>query len=158
MYALKPAPENYQGTVFPYRGMQQHGVHPSQSVDPPDHMAEGGMVTVAPPHKGPDPVPVRIVQGGTKEYSQWRAFQAYVSGSPTQVVNRKENRANLTLRNLSDTVHVWIGPDANVTKQTGFRLDKGASFSLAGEAEIWAVSDDGTMVVLCGFFEFATET
>lgn len=160
LYPLRPVPESYQAPVFAYRGVQQHGVNPASVDQPPDHMAEGGTVAVKPPKQGPDPVPVRIVSPGTKEYAQWRAFQAYVGGLPTQVVNRKEDRESLGVKNLSGGpgVAVWIGPDANVSKQTGYRLDPGEKFSLNGEAEIWAISDDGSVVILAGYFEFSTAT
>lgn len=157
-YALRPIPENYQAEVFPYRGIQQHGVSPSRSVEPPEEMLEGGRVKIAPPDHDIAPVPVRIVQPGTKEYQQWRAFQAYAGPAPSQVVNRKENRKSLTLRNVSTTVVVWLGPDANLTKQTGYPLAPGATFSLDGEAEVWGISDDATVVLLAGFFVFGTAT
>jgi hypothetical protein len=160
LYPLKPAADRYQAPVFAYRGTQQHGVDPARSTDPPEYMAEGGTVAIKPPKKEPDPVAVRIVSSGTKEYSQWRSFQAYVSGSPAQVVNRKEDREELTLKNLSSGpgVTVWVGPDANVSKQSGYPITAGGTFTLSGEAEIWAVSDDASLVILAGFFTFSTKT
>lgn len=156
---IQPAPERYGGVNFPYRGQQTHGVEPTDTaVGSPDDY-EGGSIEVA--YQAPEddipPVPVRIVDTAAHEYTQWRATQAFANPSPTLVVSRKEGRERVTLKNIG-TVNVWIGPDSNVSKMSGFRVEaNGGSVTFERcEAEIWAVSDDATVVPLCAVFEFST--
>ena len=124
---------------------------------------EGGSVELA--YTAPDtevpPVPVRIVETDTgHEYTQWRAIQAFASGSPSMVVSRKEGRDRVTVKNIGSGtgVEVWIGPDSNVSKMSGFLLKgDGDSVTLQTEAEVWAVSDDPLKTnQLCIISEFAT--
>jgi hypothetical protein len=159
---IVPAPHGFGGVNFPYRGQQDHGVPPTETaIGSPDDY-EGGSVEVSyeKPEEDIAPVPVRIVDTAAHEFTQWRAFQAFASGAPTMVVNRKEGRDRVTIKNVgsgTDT-NVWVGPDSNVSKMSGFRLEPdGGSVSLQGEAEVWAVSDDPTKTVqLCIITEFST--
>jgi hypothetical protein len=163
---IEPAPDRYGGVNFPYRGQQTHGVEPTDTAAGSPENYEGGTVEVAyPPAPGDiiPPVPVRIVETDTEhEYTQWRTVQAFASGAPTMVLSRKEGRERVTVKNISITgtdTHVWIGPDSNVSKMSGFRVESdGGSVTLERcEAEIWAVSDDPTKTLpLCILFEFST--
>lgn len=163
LYPLKLRTERPSAEVFPYRGVETHGVHPSRSVDPPEHMDEGGMVQVAPPKKAPEPVPVRLVEPGIKAYKQWRAIHEFVGASARQVVNRKENRQNLRIKNLTAGKNpntgkgCWLGPDSGVNAMNGYFLDAGDIFALSGEAEVWGISEDPVeLVELAIAFEFET--
>lgn len=148
------------GPVFPYRGTQTHGVEPQTeqaAVGSPEN-DEGGAVEFdyVAPVEDAAPVPVRIVDTAAHEYSDWRANQSFANPSPNRVVNRKEGRKSLTIKNIG-TVHVWVGPDSNVSPMAGYRVDSGGgTFTLDGEAEVWAVSNDATAVPLCIYFEFST--
>jgi hypothetical protein len=160
---IEPAPDRYGGVNFPYRGQQTHGVEPTETAvgSPEDY--EGGTVEVAYPTTEPEipPVPVRIVETDTgHEFTQWRAIQAFASGAPSMVVSRKEGRDRVTVKNISTgtDVDVWIGPDSNVSKMSGFLLTgEGDSVTLQTEAEVWAISDDPIKVIqLCIVSEFST--
>jgi hypothetical protein len=76
------------------------------------------------------------------------------------VVSRKEGRDRVTVKNIGagTGVEVWIGPDSNVSKMSGFLLKgDGDSVTLQTEAEVWAVADDPIKVIqLCIISEFAT--
>jgi hypothetical protein len=157
-----PAPERYGGVNFPYRGQQTHGVEPTETaVGSPDDY-EGGTVEVSYPKEDTEvpPVPVRIVETDTRhEYTQWRAIQAFAGSAVSMVVSRQEGRDRVTLKNISTDTDVWVGPDSNVSKMSGFRVEKGGgSVSLQSEAEVWAISDDPLKVVpLCAITEFSTK-
>jgi len=160
---IEPAPDRYGGVNFPYRGQQTHGVEPTETAPGSSEDYEGGTVEVAYPDTEDtiSPVPVRIVETDTgHEYTQWRAIQAFASGSPTMVVSRKEGRDRVTVKNIGSGtgVEVWIGPDSNVSKMSGFLLKgDGDSVTLQTEAEVWAVSDDPVKTIqLCIISEFAT--
>jgi hypothetical protein len=159
---IVPAPHGFGGVNFPYRGQQDHGVPPTETaIGSPDDY-EGGSVEVSyeKPEEDIAPVPVRIVDTAAHEFTQWRAFQAFANASPTRVVNRKEGRDRVTIKNvgIGGPGTVWIGPDSNVSSMSGFRLDgNGDSVTLQGEAEVWAISDDPqNPVPLCIITEFST--
>jgi hypothetical protein len=160
---LVPAPDRYGGVNFPYRGSQDHGVPPTETATGTAENYEGGTVEVSYPAADAEvpPVPVRIVETDTRhEYTQWRAIQAFASGAPSMVVSRQEGRDRVTIKNIDSSTGtaVWLGPDANVSKMSGFRIEKdGGSVTLQTEAEVWAVSDDPLKVVpLCAVTEFST--
>jgi hypothetical protein len=160
---VQPAPDRYGGVNFPYRGQQTHGVEPTDTaVGSPDDY-EGGSVEVAyeAPEDDVPPVPVRIVETAAHEYTQFRAIQAFANPAPTLVLSRKEGRERVTVKNIDSSTgtHVWVGPDSNVSKMSGFRVEKdGGSVTLERcESEIWAIADDPLKVVpLCIIFEFST--
>lgn len=153
-----PVPENYGLTVFPYRGQETHGVDPTAMPERPAEDTEGGKVEIeyVPPQDDPPPVPVRIVDTATHEFSQWRAVQNFAgAGSPTRILDRKEGRKSATVQNMGDQP-IFVGPDSTVSNISGYRLAAGATFSLEAEAEVWAVSSTVNPQAVCAYFEFAT--
>jgi hypothetical protein len=159
-----PIPDNIAPQYLPYRGTEQHGVPFGSEMAPLVEDVEGGKVATgdfyAPPTEDVAPVPVRIVEEAAHEFSQWRAYQTYVTTTVSRVVPRKEKRQNVTIRNVSTatTDRIWIGHDNGVTALSGYPLDAGADQSLTGEGEIWAVADSGAVspVRLSVLLEFST--
>lgn len=146
---------------LPYRGSEMHGVDPGQIPLIDDEDIEGGKVVTGyfePSTADIDPVPVRIVETAVTEQSVWRAYQTYASTAPAMVVNAKSGRQNCKVRNLSDTVRVWVGPDSSISPLNGYPLDPKAEMSFTGEAPVWAVSNDATTVTLAVMTEFSTAT
>jgi hypothetical protein len=150
---------------MPYRGTEQHGVPFGSEMPPTPEEVEGGrVVRKETPPEETEPVPVRIVEPGTKVFQQWRTYQTYVTSTVRQIVNRKEDRKNLRIRNLTAEKNpnqgkgVFLGSDQMLTKQNGWFLDSGDTFVLSGEAEVWAVAEiDTEIITLAVVFEFDTE-
>jgi hypothetical protein len=127
-----------------------------------DEDVEGGKVATSnfyePPTEDVAPVPVRIVEEATHEYSQWRAYQTFVTGTVSRVVPRKERRQRVTIQNVSTSDRVWIGHDNGVTPISGYPLGGGRDVELTGEGEVWAVADTAVVnpVQLAVLLEFST--
>ena len=159
-----PIPDNLAPLYVPYRGTEQHGVAFGSQIPLADEDVEGGKVVAdnyyAPPTEDVAPVPVRIVEEATHEYSQWRAFQTFVTGTVSRVVPRKERRQLVKIRNVSASDRVWIGHDNGVTPISGFPLNGGAAEELTGEGEIWAVADTAVVnpVQIAVLLQFSTPT
>lgn len=159
-----PIPDNLAPKYVPYLGSEQHGVPFGSDIPLPPEDVEGGKVVAgdyyAPPTEDVTPVPVRIVEEATHEYSQWRAYQTYATGVVSRVVPRKERRQSVKIRNVSASDRVWIGHDNGVTPISGYPLNGGAAEELTGEGEIWAVADTGVVnpVQLAVLLQFSTAT
>ncbi len=141
--------------------MEYHGVDPGRVEPVEDTDSEGGSVVTDYFESGTEdvnPVPVRIVESATHEYSQWRAWQVSVNSiSPVLVGGLKDGRTSLKVRSLATSggTRIWVGPDSNVSPVTGYPIDPGAEMAFTGEAPVWAVSDTGTVMVAL-FTEFST--
>jgi hypothetical protein len=152
------------GTHFkPYLGTDYHGVLPVGKTPPviPSDVEGGKVVTgfFEPPEVDTiAPIPVRIVSEAPHEYSQWRAYQSVATDTPAMVVNRKEGRQRVTIRNISTADRIFIGPDNNVNPLSGYPLNGGDDVSLIGEAEVWAVRNTGVVnpVPIAVLLEFST--
>lgn len=148
-------------THFPYRGIQTHGVDPTVMPAERDEDIAGGKVISsynAEPETSAPPVPVRIVDTAAREFTRWRAYQTYATANPSTIVNRQEGRKSTTIKNLHTADPVWLGADSGVSAISGFRLDFGDSFTVNGEAEVWAVRGGAADVTLSVAIEFSTAT
>lgn len=155
---LEPMPEHYYGVVFPYRGIQQHGVDPTDMPeDRPEDYAGGTVALADPIEPEHEPVPVRIVKSAKHEYNQWRAIQNYASPQGNKILNRKEGRTRCVIKNTSVAGIIYVGPDSMATLQTGYKLGPNETMELFGEQEVWAMSATvGVSEPLCAYFEFST--
>jgi hypothetical protein len=102
-----------------------------------------------------EPVPVRIVSQGGKEFRPFSVIREQVAALARCIVGQHLERSKVTIQNLG-TVPIWIGPGANVGPLVGFRIDVGGTRDLTTQASIWAVSDDGTpqnVAILVDFSE-----
>lgn len=118
-----PEPEKVAGTVFPYRGMESHGVAPTQT--PPEYIDDQWPADDEAPHyvQGPtedDPLPVKVVNEYSRELRIIRPIPFLVTDKPKPILGRNECRRDLRIRNssTSTTVSNLSGVD-RVTTQTG---------------------------------------
>lgn len=157
-----PVPSETSAYInFPYRGIQTHGVDPTVVPVPADEDIAGGKVVSnynAEPEIAVTPVPVRIVDTAAAEFQRWRAYQAFATVNPRLIVNRQENRKKTTIKNLHTADPVWLGPDVSVSSLNGFRLDFGQTFTLDGEAEVYAIRGGANDVALSVAVEYSTPT
>src|SRR4051812_1863056 len=103
--AETPVLEHVEGSVFPYRGMEEHGVpvHGSQFEDVPGH--EGTVpafftVDTEPEHV----VPVRVVQGvtdKTRRVVRTHAVPVRIGDPPTVIAGRNDKRSKVWIKTLA---------------------------------------------------------
>jgi hypothetical protein len=141
-----------EGTVFPYRGTETHGVKPEKA--PPPYVDEWPEEDASEHYQeGPtevDPVPVRIVQEFASPRKEIRTRQMPVSQDPKQIVNRNEARSRVWVKNIDQTNAVYIGNDSNVTTVSGYKLSAGQELpGIVATEDMWATTGDTTQVVLC---------
>lgn len=143
---VEPVKEKVVGTVFPYRGMESHGVAPNQ--EPPAYIDDQWPEDTEAPHYEPgptdyDPLPVKIVQESSQERSMFRTNQMPVAANqPTPILSRQDARDKVTIRvPASLTNPIFIGPDENVNVITGYRIDAGGEITLKTTEEVWAIGD-----------------
>lgn len=155
---LKPIVEEYEGQNFPYRGTETHGVNPLYDAPPSPEAWEGGMVEIDTSRLDEEPekvIPVRIVAESTEEHESWSTQQYWVGNNPTQLAGRNTRRTALKIKNLSDTVVIYVGPNEMSTRASlGYPVDPGEIFSLTGSDQLWAVSATSDQVLVAVFMEY----
>ncbi len=171
---VKPVPEKTEGIVFPYRGVENHGVKPAgklpEYVDQwPDDQGDGEHYIAGPTED--EPIPVRIVSGDySREYMDFRSFTAYVPNTSGQALNttgliigRQDPGSNarrvVHIQNQSGTKAIFIGSDNGVSPLNGWRIAANGemSFPLPSESEMWGASEDGTQCPVGVLVEFSIE-
>lgn len=138
---------HHSGWSMPYRGYAAHGVDPNGSA-PESHndifdQGEAPVYEEAEPERATVPVPVRIVNEGSKENKEFVTGSEVASAVPSMIAGRNENRTGLTIKNIG-TVRIWIGNDNRVSPAIGYPLDPNENTSITGWGSVWAVSNDGT--------------
>lgn len=131
-------------TVFAYRGQETHGVPMTGTPDLVDVDDLGDPVVPNDEPTEPDPIPVRIVSGGGREYRHARIQRTYAADDPTQVVGMNNARTGVRIRNLSTTAgdRVWFAEQAHIaTNIYGYPLDPGAEVTLSTEEAIFVRRD-----------------
>lgn len=144
---VRPVVE-HTGWALPYRGFQAHGVDPNSSrpESVPSDLFDQGTVQVdeqAEPTRAETPVPVRIVESGSRENKEFLTAQEVAFSSPSMIAGRSEQRTKLMVKNVG-TVSVYIGNDNRVNTYNGYPLAANESVTLDGWGAVWAVSSDGT--------------
>lgn len=158
--ALVPVPESVAGHVFPYRGMETHGVTPEnqwRNTEEYDSNERGVTVYDEEDDHGPDPIPVRIVQAGSREYLRFRTARMGSGTSdtgPVSVLGRDDTRRKVTLKNVSpDTV--YLGHDqSSASTMHGYPLAANETIALASWSQIFAVSSTPAVVTLAMVIEY----
>lgn len=150
--AIKPIPERSYAPVFPYRGTEQHGVpvdnQPWMPVNA-DEQSWQGAESFDPAFEPIAPIPVEIVNRGSREIRSWRAVHFYVGKvTPALVVGQNVRQTKLTLRHAgdpTDTTVIWIGHDTNVIPGlSGWPLFPRESIEINTEEEVYAIGAGGT--------------
>lgn len=170
---VTPVPEHADGIVFPYRGIENHGVKPETPpppyVDdewPQDDEAEHYVV-------GPtedDPIPVRVVNQFSREFQDFRSFTAYVPLIQGQALNQnglivgrldpaQNQRRVIHIQNQDATKSLFIGSDNTVSALNGYRIGPNSelAFPITSESEVWGASSDGTQIAVGVLVEFGIE-
>lgn len=150
--AETPIPESIHGHVFPYRGMEQHGVRPTEDDHtlPDDYWDEprGVIVEYEPDRPAPDPIPVHIVNAGGRELRRLRVFRAYATGSASPVGGARNvissdaisgMRRSVKVKNL-DTTTVYIGDEASsASAMHGWPLAANEVYETTSQEDLWAI-------------------
>jgi hypothetical protein len=124
---VKPEPERVAGTVFPYRGVENHGVKPLQ--DPPEYTddqwpADDESVKYVAGPTEDDPLPVRVVNQHSVSRRVPRTQQVPVTES-TRLIGRNDDRISVTIANHSSTVSIYLTHEAvsaDFARANGFRI------------------------------------
>lgn len=147
--AIEPVPERVQGPVFPYRGMETHGVAPNADWRDPeqyDGYERGVEVDTEPVEPEPDPIPVYIVQQGGREIRRTLIGRSFATGTTkgggaSNVVGARfqgHTRRSAKVKNL-DTTTVYIGTSQETaTAMHGWPLAQNEVWETSGEESIWA--------------------
>lgn len=164
---VAPVPEHIEGVVFPYRGIENHGVKPAGPV--PEYVDDQWPEDDESPHyaQGPteaEPLPVIVVNQYKREFQKIRAFTAYASdqnGNPSCIVGRVDPsyKRVVHLQNQHATLTVTIGSGEQINANNGYQIRPNSelSFPLTCDSEIWAVSSNGSQVPVGVLIEFSTE-
>lgn len=148
--AIEPVPERVAGHVFPYRGMETHGVDPNNNWRDPeeyDGYERGIEVDSEPLPQEPDPIPVRVVQDGAREIRRTTNFRAFATGSikgggASQVVSARfqsHTRRSAKVKNMDSTT-VYIGTSQeSASVMNGWPLAQNEVYETTGEDAIWAL-------------------
>jgi hypothetical protein len=154
---VPPEMERVYAPVFPYRGIEQHGVpvenQPWLPVDGDEHSWDGEV-----PFDNDDipvrPVPVIVVTDAEREIKSWRSVYFNLGKTtPALVVGQNEKMRRVTLKHAglaTDDGVIWISHDANmISGLAGYPLFARESISIATEEEVYAVADNaGTNVTV----------
>jgi len=140
-----PVPERVRGTVFAYRGMEQHGVPVEQPVIPLDDEVDVDEYPVDEDLPPISPIPVYIVNRSGDERRTIKTAQFPIGTTATRIANRNDGRTRMRIKNIETTATflVWIGGDNNISSASfdGYPLIGGESIEVMSEDEVWCVSD-----------------
>lgn len=143
----EPVAEHFTTPVFPYRGTENHGVEPPyRPREVPDNT---GTIAVEfeQDKSEPDPIPVRIVTQGAKEFKDWFIRREYTSSGAqaSRILTQDMSRTKAKIKNLG-TVRIWVGPEDHLASPMfGYPIDTNGELELSSPiSDVWARSDDGT--------------
>lgn len=146
--ALQPIPEKTYAPVFPYRGMEQHGVPvPAKPWIPQDANEQSweGEEVFEPESVPLEPVPVYIVRESAREIRSWRSLCLPVPKSPVLLVGQNERMNRVRIRNIglaTDDTVAWIGHTPNMAARlSGYPIYPGESVDICTEEEVYALCD-----------------
>lgn len=145
--------------VLPYRGEEYHGVNPNLAGPPPDINHNVWDVTAEVPFPEEkqepqmQPVPVRIVEQGTKEVKAFRVAQLDITAD-RRIVERNVNRYKVTVKNLHATMAIYISNVQGQSNQyNGYPIDPGAEKEITTTEPIYASSADGTTTIFVAILD-----
>lgn len=160
--AVTPVPERVRGHVFPYRGMETHGVPPeNDSQDPEGYgwMEEqrGVPYDYEPAPDPPDPIPVYMVNRNGREMRRFRVTRV-TAGANTDVaramLGRDPMRRSMIIKNTSADP-VYIGHDQmSASPMHGFPLAQNETLTLSGEEPFYALSSTSNQCVLALYIDY----
>lgn len=161
---IPPVAENqYADDNIPYRGIETHGVPiGNPDFDDPDVYVVGDgrpVIVYDEEEDDREPIPVRIVSSGSREYRRFRTDRMTVGGTGNaqvvQVVGKNDARTNLKIRNMSADKTLYIASDQADVMITGYPLTAGQEFTTTAESPVYAYSVDGSSVTVAVYYEYA---
>lgn len=162
----QPVPEAYVGLNNPYRGVETHGVAPTESwVDTPENDMSIDVV-VEEPEPEQEPVPVRIVTERSDAQKRFRVLRGITNPKvgnvflPMIAIGSGPNMSKRKVFNLG-TVALYIGPEQQqASAASGFPILANTSEDLgeSTDSAIWIDSADGTAQPYAILVEYETET
>lgn len=148
-HAVPPVPEEYEGTNFPYRGTNEHGVEPHSM--PHEFLPEWDDTVSGEyePEIAPvDPVPVRVVERYTRELKTWQPIRTIIPALETRMILGQDNtRTSAVITNLG-TETIYIGDTVGVRDYTGFPVNAGGTFSFGAETAVYAYATVDTGIAI----------
>lgn len=158
---LRPAIEGYPGDVFPYRGTEDHGVTATDKPTQPGDWQTGRDVEYMERPVEQDPIPVRIVEEGSRELRRFRVFVGYAGGTtnnmPKQIVGQDEERSTVRISNTSTDKTVWISHSAEQASSVyGYPISAGEELVLYTHMAIYAMSDNASDLGVRVLVEYST--
>lgn len=147
--AITPEVERTYRTVFPYRGIENHGVPVDNTPWIPETANEqswDGEIAYDNEEIPIRPVPVIVVTDEEREIRSWRSVYFNLGKTtPALVVGQNPKMRRITLRHAglaADDGTIWISHDANmISGLAGYPLFARESISIATEEEVYAVTD-----------------
>ena len=146
---LEPTPDRFGAVVFPYRGIEQHGVEADRGpVLPSEEWVVDPAAAADLLKERPDvePTPVRIVQESSKEIQDWRSGQTVLTANPSLVAGRNKRRSTVRIKNLSATVAIYVGNTVGVSTVSGYPIAANGELQINSEEEVYGISADGSSV------------
>lgn len=143
---VTPIAERYEGQNWPYRGMENHGVEPTNKPDDMpgyDGTIPVELVMMDPP---PDPIPVKIVGEGGRQLTDWTVSTFTVFANAVRVLDADRNgrRKTALVKNLGPNT-AYVGPSSE--SASGFmawKLGVGESLSTNVDTDVYAVAAAAT--------------
>lgn len=152
---LQPVPDRFFQKVYPYRGVENHGVDDGVQPWIPAEASEDtwqGEETYDPEIIPIKPIPVEIVNQSANERRAFRTVVHHIVKNRGVIIAGHNERINrVHLRNLAlvaDTTQiVWIGDSAAIVPGlSGYPLRPGESLTIEAEEAIYAILDDAAVV------------
>lgn len=148
---VDPVPEKVAGTVFPYRGMEQHGVKQPEDMPIQEtgqyHLGEDEFYTTEglEAEKEPEPVPVKVVNTGARTRKMYRMYRHFSNDTVSTLANRRDGRTRLLVRSRgSNTGTAWLAHDrSQATASMGWGLATGNELEMLTTEAVYVLSETG---------------
>lgn len=163
--AIPPVPENYEGVNFPYRGIGNHGVVPTQGVDPEEYYDNDSYdlnpdaFETIPAEKEVDPVPVKIVSESARELNEFRtgSLAIPIGSDVLQLFGRNDRRKKVRLRVPGSSAgSVVFGSGRNLSASNGYTITTGGEIEFDTTEEVYIVAANSAQAPTIMFLETFT--
>lgn len=137
---IPPVPEHYEGQNNPYRGIEDHGVPPTSTPNPPGAMQDTKVgVNYLPPERVMHPVPVEIVNRFGREFRRHRVHKMSVNGARTvQFLGRNEARTSVVISNPDAALSLFVGITMDMNPAlNGYELKPGKEITLTSDDAVY---------------------
>jgi hypothetical protein len=143
---IEPVPEEYAGHNNAYRGIEAHGVEPTEEYESPPTHTDGRPVVYEPDKEEQEPVPVRIVGTFARERRLARTDTVTVlEGQKVRILGADDKRISALIRNMDDAETVYIGFTDQITVYSGgYPLESNSEMSLVAQGDVWILYPEGT--------------